>query len=291
MELCKSFEFGDEVEPRFIERSVIETDGTLMALMEGVAEDAVEGGESSASAGEKEGLIGSAGGVETVAGGSLDIQRCAGLRDSSEPGTHLPVGDEADMEFESLLRREAGDGVAATEAVGTEKGEVLAGAVIVRLIRFEEYANDGFAEAAGFDKAGGGAYAGARSFSLQVVSRRADAGEKVALLNEGGLEAGLCGSWHRAGGGTEQTALADAGTAGIGDRNAIAEEAVENGFSLEHLVELAFPVDGWHCVNDSVRRRGWIRRLRRPGQSGRGRRQVRRGSRRGVERLRRSGNR
>ena len=245
MLICQCFEFGNEVEPSLIESAVIEADGALVALIEGVAEDAVEGGEPGTSADEEERLIDGPSRVEAVAGGALDCEESAGLRDGGEPGAHLPIGDEADMEFESslcgllcsllcsLLWGEAGDGIAAAEAVGTEEREILAGAVVERLGGFEEDAKDGVAQAAGLDEACGKAETVAGGFYFEVFDWNTHTGQKAALFDEGGLEACLCGRWDRAGAGTEQTALADTSTAGIRDRNAVTEEAVEDGFLQE----------------------------------------------------------
>ena len=165
------FEFGGEVEAAFVEGTVVEPNGALVAVAEGVAEDAVEGGEAGSGAGEEDGLVGVAGGVEAVAGGALEGDLGAGCG-VGEPVAHGSAGDAADVEFEGL----AGDGVAAGEAVFTEQGEVLARAMVEGFGGGKVDLEDGFAEPVALGDERGDAGSGAGGGEIEVGFWAAEAG-------------------------------------------------------------------------------------------------------------------
>lgn len=167
----EGFEFGGEVEAAFVEGTVVEPNGALVAVAEGVAEDAVEGGEAGSGAGEEDGLVGVSGGVEAVAGGALEGYLGAGCG-VGEPVAHGSAGDAADVEFEGL----AGDGVAAGEAVFTEQGEVLAGAMVEGFAGGEVDLEDGFAEPVELRDDRGDSSSGAGGSEMEIGFGAAEAG-------------------------------------------------------------------------------------------------------------------
>ena len=150
---------------------MVEPDGALMAIAEGVAEDAIEGGETGSSTGEEDGLVKIAGGVEAVAGGALEGNVSAGFG-FGEPVAHGTAGDAADVEFEVLT----GDGVAAGEAVVAEESEILAGSMVDRFGGGEVDLQDGVAEPRKLRDESGDAGSGARGGEMEVGLRAAEAG-------------------------------------------------------------------------------------------------------------------
>lgn len=142
-----------------------------MAMAEGVAEDAKEGGETGSGTGEEDGLVKIAGGVEAVAGGALKGNGGAEFG-FGEPVAHGTAGDAADVEFEILT----GDGVAAGQAVVAEESEILAGSMVDRFGGGEVDLQDGFAEPGELRDEGGDAGSGARGGEMEVGLRAAEAG-------------------------------------------------------------------------------------------------------------------
>ena len=167
----EGFEFAGEVEAAFVESAVVEPDGALVTVAEGVAEDAVERGQAGSGTGEEEGLVKIARGVEAVAGRALESDGGAGFG-VGEPVAHGAAGDAANVEFEVL----PGDGVAAGEAVFTEQGEILAGAVVERFRRGEADLEDRFAEPGELGDERGDAGSGSGSREVEVGLGAAEAG-------------------------------------------------------------------------------------------------------------------
>ncbi len=115
------FELHLQVEAVLVERSVIEPDWPLMSLLDRVAQDAVERCKPGASAREQKWLIDCAHGVEAVACRALDTDLFTGCCGISKPGTHLAIGDFAHVKLERSFCRQAGNRVAAGEAVFSKK--------------------------------------------------------------------------------------------------------------------------------------------------------------------------
>jgi len=150
---------------------VVKPDGALVAVPEGVAEDAVERGKARSGTGEENGLVKIAWGVEAVPGRALEGDGGAGFG-FSEPVAHSAARDPADVEFEVLARNR----VAAGETVVAEESEILAGAVVEGFGGGEVDLHDGFAEPGELGDHGGDARSGAGGGENEVCRRVAEAG-------------------------------------------------------------------------------------------------------------------
>jgi hypothetical protein len=237
---------GAQIKAVGVAPAVVEVDFALVQVVQRIAHDAVERGDAGAGGGHQQRVAARFVAVIAFAARPLDVQLTACLQFVQQPVAHEAAALAQHMEFkEIILLGQAGERVAADQAVGAAQVDELPGVVRHAGCRFEEqFAHIRRKHFLAVHHGGRIQVGGRRDF--HVPHGNALAGHEIAVVAQFAAQPFLRdvgnGAFHAA----LQADVANAVAAGEGYGDALSLECVQDGFPFARMYLAAFVFQGGH---------------------------------------------